>query len=295
MVEKKQRTAVITGASSGIGRATAITFAKSGYNLVLAARRQKALQETATECQKEGAEVLTVLTDISSSRDVEGLSTEALKRFGRYDVWVNNAGVYMDGRFLEVPLDAYIRLFEVNLFGTIYGMRVALGQFEKQNDGVLINVSSVFGMVAAPYVSAYCASKFSIRAISQALRAEYRGSGISICTVLPATIDTPLYVHAANYTGRTIKPVPPLYDPSQAARVILSAATHPRDELFVGTAAYLLFLSSRLFPNLTARILARLVEKEQFGDEGVSNNPGNLFQPILSGTGADGGWKGKHS
>lgn len=291
MNPRNKKIAVITGASSGVGKATALAFAKAGYNLVLASRRVAALEATAQLCQKEGAETLVVPTDISNPKEVNVLASKSLEKFGHFDVWINDAGVYMDGRFTETPLKDYIRLFEVNLFGSIYGMRAALSQFEKQSYGTLINVSSVFGMVAGPYVSAYCASKFAIRAISQSLRAEYAGTKIKVCTVLPATLDTPLYQHAANFTGRVIRPVPPLYSATTAARVILSTAYHPKDEVFVGFAAPFLALGVRLFPGLAARIVASQITKFQLSDQKAPNASGNMFEPMDEGAEISGGWK----
>ena len=124
------KTAVITGASSGIGKATAIAFAKQGYRLVLAARREKALELTATVCRQYGADVLVVPSDMSNETTVHELSRRAIEKYGSYSVWVNDAGVYMDGKFLETPIKAYRRVIDVNLFGSIYGMREALTHFK---------------------------------------------------------------------------------------------------------------------------------------------------------------------
>lgn len=284
------KVAIVTGASSGIGKAAAIAFAKAGYSLVLAARREKALQLTANACQELGASALSVPTDVSDPKAVEKLHQEAVATYGGYEVWVNDAGVYVDGKFTETPLEATRRLFEVNLFGSIYGMRMALAQFEKQGHGVLINVSSIFGIAAGPYVSSYCASKYAIRALSQSLRAEFAGSPIKICTILPATIDTPLYRHCANFVGRKILPVKPIYKAEVAANAIVSAAQKPKDEIFVGMGSHLVNLSLRLFPKLTLKVLARQVSLGQFTSETVPISEGNLFHPIEAGTDTGDGW-----
>ena len=284
------KTVVITGASSGIGKATAVACAQRGYRLVLAARREKALNVTAEACRQHGAEVLVVPTVISSQAAVRELSLKAIETYGSYDVWINDAGVYMDGTFLETPMESYRRVIDVNLFGSIYGMREALTQFKKQGHGVLINVSSVFGMAAAPYVSAYCASKFAIRAISQSLRAEFRKTPVRICTVLPATIDTPLYRHAANFAGKQVLPVKPVYTPELVARAIVSTLEHPKDEVYVGAASRLVSLCMQLFPKLTLARLARHVESQQFGNARVPPSEGNLFAPMEEGTDSSGGW-----
>lgn len=286
---------MITGASSGIGRATALAFARQGASVVVAARREGPLHEVATQSQNLGAQALAVPTDVTDEAQVQELARRAIANFGRIDVWVNNAAVTMFAPFEEAPPDAFRRVIETNLFGYIYGTRAVLPYFREQGNGVLINISSIVGTVGQPYTSAYVSAKFAIRGFSECLRQELRGTDIHVCTVMPASIDTPLFQHGANYMGRTAKPVPPIYDAEQVAQAILRCAEHPSAEVFVGNAGY---LPGRLHnvlhtfvPGLHERLVARAVEKQHFTDRPTAPSPGNVFEPMPEWTSVSGGWK----
>jgi NAD(P)-dependent dehydrogenase (short-subunit alcohol dehydrogenase family) len=146
---------VITGASSGIGRAAAEAFANEGSTVVLAARREAALRDVAHHCEAMGARALVVPTDVTDEQAVNHLAQQALENFGRIDVWVNNAAVTLFARFEEAPSDVYRRVIETNLFGYIYGARYAIRAFREQGSGVLVNVSTVAALAPQPYTSAY--------------------------------------------------------------------------------------------------------------------------------------------
>lgn len=286
---------VITGASSGIGRAAALEFARRGAAVVVAARREEPLRELAGECERLGAQTLAVPTDVTNEYAVQELARRTVESYGRLDVWVNNAAVTLFARFEESPPEAFRRVIETNLFGNIYGARAALPYFREQGNGVLINVSSIVGKVGQPYTSAYATTKSGIVGLSASLRQEIRDIGrdadIHVCTVLPASIDTPLFQHGANYTGRAVKPMSPVYEAEQVARAIVSLAEHPKREVVVGNAGRMLLLVHRLAPGLAERILARQVEKDHFQDAPAPPSPGNLFEPMPQWTGVSGGWK----
>jgi short-subunit dehydrogenase len=175
----KDAVVVITGASSGIGRATAITFARQGAVLVLAARREDALNEVVSECEAEGTRAMAISVDVADAKAVDELARRAVERFGRIDVWVNNAAVTIFSPFLDMPLEDLRRLLDVNIMGYVHGARAALKQMREQGSGVLVNVSSVVGIVAQPYTSAYSLSKAAIRSLSTSLRDELRLDGIT--------------------------------------------------------------------------------------------------------------------
>lgn len=282
---------VITGASSGIGRATALAFARRGATVVLAARREQPLQELADQCQRLGTYALAVPTDVTDEQAVQSLARTAIEQFGHIDVWVNNAGVSLFARFEEAPSDAYRRVIETNLFGTIHGARAALPYFREQGSGVLINMSSVFGTIGAPYLSAYITTKFGIRGLSESLRQEVRDvKHIHVSTIMPASIDTPIFQHAANFTGRTIKPLNPVSSAEEVANAIVACAEHPRREVIVGKSGHRLVILRRLLPALTEWQAAAQVEHDHFTDQPASTSAGNLFSTHDTWTGISGEW-----
>ncbi|HEX8203942.1 MAG TPA: SDR family oxidoreductase [Isosphaeraceae bacterium] len=283
---------VITGASSGIGRATALAFARRGASVVLAARRAPALADVAAECEGLGARALAVPTDVTDEDAVQALARRALEAFGRIDVWVNNAGVTAMGFFEAIPPDVFRRVIETNLFGVVHGARAVLPHFRERASGVLINVASVNGKAAGPYASDYVASKFGVVGFSESLRQEaiLRGDDVHVCTVLPASIDTPLFQHAGNYAGRGIKPMKPVYDAEQVAETILGLVESPQREVFVGNAGRMMALMHGLVPGYFERRMAAKVDQDHFQNWPADLGRGNLFSP----TGPDGiagGWK----
>ena len=282
---------VITGASSGIGRATALAFADAGASLALAARRAEPLRAAAGDCERRGAAAIAVPTDVRDQEAVERLAAATIERFGRIDVWVNNAAVTLFGRFDESPLDAWRQVVETNLFGYLNGARAAAPEFRRRRSGTLINVGSVNSRAAAPYISAYASSKFAVRGLGESLREELRGDGVDVCTILPASIDTPLFQHAANYFGRKVKPLRPILHPSRVAAAIVRCAKRPRREVIVGMSGRQLVYTHDFLPWLFERLITKQVQRDHFREEPQAPTPGNVFEPMDAWDGVTGGWK----
>jgi NAD(P)-dependent dehydrogenase (short-subunit alcohol dehydrogenase family) len=182
---------VITGASTGIGRAAALEFARLRAAVVIS-RREPVLQRLAQQCETSGGRALAIAADVTDSEAMKSVARRTIETFGTIDVWINNAAVTLFGRLEDSPLDAYRKVIETNLFGYVHGARAVLPHFRDQGHGTLINISSVVGKIGQSYTSAYTASKFAIVGLSESLRMELADApDIHVCTVLPASIATP--------------------------------------------------------------------------------------------------------
>jgi len=287
----KDKTVVITGASSGAGRAAAIEFARYGAKIVLAARNMDALDEVEAICREAGGLALAVQTDVTNADAVKELAATAAEFGGSIDIWINNAGVLAAGEFTTTPIEIHDKVIRTNLMGYLHGAHAVLPYFKAQQHGVLINNISVGGWFPVPYGVGYSASKFGLRGFSEALRGEltqYRN--IHICDFFPAFLDTPGIQHAANYTGRALKPAPPVYDPQRVARAMVRTARYPKNSTVIGSVTHLLRLSHLLLPALSRTVTAKLVETYLKKAEAAPESSGNLFAPAKFGTSIHGGW-----
>lgn len=284
-------TIVITGASGGVGRATALAAARQGANVALLARRRDALTDVARACERAGSQALPLVVDVTDADAMADAAATVVESTGGIDTWVNNAAVHLFGPIETVPVEDWHRVIETNVFGTYHGVRAALPWMRDQGKGVIVNVSSVLGRVAAPQQSAYAASKYAIRAISDSVRQEVRDApGIAVCSVLPGPLDTPLFDNAGNYSGRGIQPLRPVIDADRVATEVLRCAVSPRREFTVGVVPSLTTIGARIAPGTAERLTARVVGKDHFADEPAQPTHGNLHEPAEGSGAVSGGW-----
>jgi short-subunit dehydrogenase len=289
--ESNSKRVVITGASSGIGAATAQAFAAQGARIVLAARSKDALETIAETCRRHGAEVLVHPVDVTDAEAVARLARRAQEWLGAIDLWFSNVGIGVVGKFHEVPIADHHRVIEANLIGHLNDAHAVLPIFIAQGRGTFVNMISVGGFAPAPWAAAYTASKFGLRGFSQALRGEvapYRD--IHICDVYPTFVDTPAIRHAGNYTGGKTSVPPGVLDPRSVAAAVVRLADHPRDTTAVGAPAFAMKLA-QLAPGLTASGMNRFMGRYFAKADPASDTPGNLFAPPADDGQVDGGFR----
>jgi short-subunit dehydrogenase len=295
MAEQVQNVAVITGASSGIGRATALEFADKGYDVVLAARRIKELVKIGQECEELGVRAVVLALDVTDDNSMHKLRDTAVEAYGHIDVWINNAGVYLVGKFEDTPLEDMRKLMDVNFFGYVHGSHAALQQFRSQGYGQLINISSVNASAPQPYVGLYSASKAAVRALTESIRMELRleklDKMIQVCNVMPASIDTNLFQNGANYSGRQVQALEPVYDPAYVARKIYHLTERPRREIIIGPAGRVMALQNAHSPRMYEKRVGKFTDSDLLSDSSADLTPGNLYEPIENNTGTTGGWR----
>lgn len=285
---------VITGASSGFGKGAAREFSRRGASVVLAARRADLLEELATQLD---GEALAIETDVSEEEDVRALCEQAVTRFGRIDIWVNNAGAGAIGPFEDIPLADHVQVIATDLLGTLYGSFYAYRQFLRQGEGTLINISSELGKTSVPYYTSYTAAKHGVVGLSTSLRQEIMQNdaikdSIHVCVVMPTAHDTPFFDHVANYTGHTIAAPPPLHSPDEVIEAIVQLAINPKDEKIVGADGYLKFFGNSVMPGVMAKASAKMMHKTQMEDAPPGPpSEGALQQPTARGRSVSGGRK----
>lgn len=252
--------AIVTGASSGIGMETAIAFARAGYAVVLAARREKRLQETAEACRRENPDIqaLVCRTDVTDSRQVDALVARAMDQFGRIDVMVNNAGYGHFSAVHELSDDDMRAIFDVNFFGVFYGCRAVAPAMMARRSGHIFNMSSVMGRVGTPFHGAYCATKFAVQGLTDSLRIELRSYNVHVTCVCPALTQSEFSQHLRNAGARSgsrilkrlgRKPVGPV------ARKIVKTTGKYRPNLIFTAGGKFISLAAATWPGLTDRLL----------------------------------------
>lgn len=284
------KTYVIVGASSGFGRGVAEELGKFKANVVLAARRTDLLEEIAGIIRASGGKATVVTMDISKPEDLQRVSDVAVSEYGKVDVWINMAGVGAIGRFWEIPTEDQARIIDVNLKGFIYGSKVAIQQFIKQRQGILINMGSVDSETPMAYHSSYSASKAGVRSLSLALSQELRLNGyrdIKVVTIEPWAVDTPFWRHSANYSG--VEPKMALMDePDKVVNAVVRKSLRPKKIVPVGWKAKGSSFMANVFPRFNEWFTANVSQKYQMemGPE-VPDTKGAVYEPMREGRGVD--------
>jgi len=286
------RVVVITGASSGIGLATAYAFAEQGARLVLSARGETALRRAETQCLARGASgALVVPADVTDEDAVDAVGARAVETFGRVDVWVHSAAVVAYGRFEDVPSAVWRRVVDTNLHGTANVARTALRHFRSREKGTLVLLGSLLGEIATPFMSSYVTSKWGVRGLARVLSIESRAHrDIHVCVVSPGGVNTPVYRQAATYAGRHGSPPPPVDQPEKVARAIVRLADHPRARVGVGAGNAVARLGFTVLPVAFDLLVTPMMRVFGLGRTSVPDTEGNVFEPVEDGDAVHGPW-----
>lgn len=260
----EEQTIVITGASSGIGRATAREAARRGARLVLASRNKEALEQLVRKLKDQGAAAVSVVADVGSAEDHEKIIQTAMLSFGGFETWVNNAGVSIFGKLEDVAIEDQRQLFETNYWGVVYGSLAALQELRRRG-GALINVGSELSDVAIPLQGAYSASKHAVKGFTDALRMELEleEAPVSVTLIKPGSIDSGYVQHAKNYLDVEPRLPRPLYSPKAVAEAILYAAEHPMRDIYVGGSARATSVFGQSLPGMAAKLLGPKMHRAQ--------------------------------
>ena len=287
----RREVVVITGASAGVGRATARAFARRGAGLGLIARDVEALQATCRDVEALGGQALLCVADVAQPGQVESAAALIEDRLGPIDVWVNNAMVTVVSPIAELDADEVRRVTEVTYLGTAHGTLAALRRMRVRNRGTIVQVGSALAYRAIPLQAPYCGAKFAIRGFTDALRSElmHDRSRIHVTMVQMPALDTPQFDWCRTRMPREPRPVPPVFEPEVAARAIVWAAHHRRRELFVGASTYKAVWANKLIPGVLDRYLARFGYASQQSRTPVGlDRSDNLFEPVSGDRGAHG-------
>jgi NAD(P)-dependent dehydrogenase (short-subunit alcohol dehydrogenase family) len=282
---------VITGASSGVGRACVRAFAREGARLALIARNQDALTAACQEVREMGGEALMLPMDIADAAVVDDSAAFVAQHFGSIDVWVNCAMVTVFAPIADMTAEEYRRVTEVTYLGYVYGTMAALRHMRPRDSGTIIQIGSALTFRSIPLQSAYCAAKAAVRGFTDSLRTEllHDGSNIRVSMLHLPAVNTPQFVVQRNKLPRQAQPVPPIYTPEMIADAVIWAARHAPRDMVIGGSTLKALLGQMIAPGLLDRYLARTgFESQQTDKPNDPERPGNLYQPIPGDRGASG-------
>ena len=291
MAKGDREVVVITGASSGVGRATARAFGAAGARVALLARESEGLRAAAKEVESDGGEGLAIAVDVADAGAVEAAAGQAEEQLGPVDVWVNNAMVSVFAPLIEIAPEEFRRVTEVTYLGVVYGTMSALRRMLPRNRGAIVEVGSSLAYRGIPLQSAYCGAKHAIQGFSESVRCElfHRKSKVWITMVQLPALNTPQFDVVLSRLSNKAQPVPPIYQPEVAARGIVWAARHRRREVWVGGVTAATIIANSVVPGLLDRYLGRTGVNAQQTDEPADPvRPSNLWEPVPEDFGAHG-------
>jgi len=286
------KTVVITGASAGIGRATARAFAKNGARIALLARGGDGLEGARKEVEALGGRALTVLVDVADAAQVEAAAARIESELGPIDIWINNAMVSVFSPIKEMTPEEFRRVTEVTYLGCVHGTLAALKRMLPRNRGVIVQVGSALAYRAIPLQSAYCAAKHALQGFTESLRSEllHDKTRVRVTMVQLPALNTPQFGWVKSRLPRKAQPVPPIFQPEVAANAIYFAAHHPRRrEFYVGWPSVKAIVADKIASGLLDRILARTgFDSQQYNGPENPNRANNLWEPLAGDHGAHG-------
>ena len=276
-------TVAITGASAGVGRATARKFARSGARVALLARGRDGLEAARKEVEEFGAKALVVLVDVADAEQVEAAAVQIEAEFGKIDIWINNAMVSVFSPIKEMTPEEFRRVTEVTFLGCVYGTLAALKRMLPRDRGTIVQVGSALAYRSIPLQAAYCAAKHAMRGFTDSLRCEliHDKSSVRVAMVQLPALNTPQFGWVKSRLPRKAQPVPPIFQPEVAAEAIYFAAHHPRREFYVGWSSAKAIIANKIAPGMLDHFLAHTgYDSQQYDGAEDPNRAHNLWEPV---------------